>query len=371
MNIIRNICATVLLGGTVVFGLASSATATTAVPANFEPGSVSFPSTTRGFLLGTSPCSHAPCTALLTSTDAGRTWAGVPVPHVPFTSPSSSSSGGVSHVAFANASDGWVYGPSLWATRNGAQTWAQVNLGGPVFSLAASAHVVYAVVGSCFPNGSSCQRPALSLERAAVGSGNWGTVRGISGYGTSALLAVNGNYAWVALTPKKFGAELLWTTSDGGTKWRSLPDTCYQPSQAADLAGLASPGGNVVFELCAGNPGAGQEGKSVRLSSNGGTTSHLVSRLPLGGIAGAITTTGNRNVFVTAASGASDVYSSDNAGQTWATRTFNDGGAGLYDLHFTTPSFGAAIEGQPQLGPSADRLLLTTDGGATWSPVQS
>ena len=127
----------------------------------------------------------------------------------------------------------------------------------------------------------------------------------------------------------------------------------------------------MVFELCAGNPGAGQEGKSLRLSSNGGSTSHLVSRLPLGGIAAGITTTGNSSVFVTAASGASDVYSSDNGGRTWATRTFDDGGAGLYDLHFTTPSFGAAIEGQPELGPSADRLLVTTNGGAAWSPVES
>ncbi len=56
---------------------------------------------------------------------------------------------------------------------------------------------------------------------------------------------------------------MMWTTSDGGAKWHSLPDSCYQPAQATDLAGLASPGGNVVFELCAGDPGAGSEGKSL------------------------------------------------------------------------------------------------------------
>ena len=139
---------------------------------------------------------------------------------------------------FANASDGWVYGPSLWVTSNGAANWAQVDLGGPVFSLAASAGTVYAVVGFCFPSGNNCQRPELRLERAAVGSDSWQTVHGISGYGASALLTVSGNDAWVALTPHNFGAQLLWTTSDGGTTWRSLPDTCYQPSAAIDLAGL-------------------------------------------------------------------------------------------------------------------------------------
>ena len=373
MNIIRNICATVLLGGTVVLGMASAAGSATAapVPANFEPGSVSFPSTTTGFLLGTSPCAHGPCTALLTSVDAGKSWTRITAPHVPYASPSSSSSQAVSQVVFANASEGWLYGPSLWVTHNGASSWAREKPGGPVFSLAASDGVVYAVVGSCYPNSSNCQRPALQLERTAVGSDNWQVVPGISGYGASAMLTVNGNDAWVALTPRNFGAERLWTTSDSGATWRSLPDTCYQPAEATDLAGLASPGGDVVFELCAGNPGAGQEGKSLRVSSDGGTTSRLLSHLPLGGLASGIAVTGSRNVFVTAASGASDVYTSDNGGKTWSTRTFNDGGAGLNDFRFTTPSFGAAIEGQPQDGPSADRLLLTTNGGATWSPVES
>ena len=140
MNIIRNICATALLGGTVVFGMASAgmasagmasggmasgaaAAAAAPVPASFEPGSVSFPSTTTGFLLGTSPCAHGPCTALLTSGDAGSTWTRRPAPHVPYASPSSSSSQAVSHVVFADASNGWLYGPSLWVTHDGASSW--------------------------------------------------------------------------------------------------------------------------------------------------------------------------------------------------------------------------------------------------------
>jgi photosystem II stability/assembly factor-like uncharacterized protein len=74
-----------------------------------------------------------------------------------------------------------------------------------------------------------------------------------------------------------------------------------------------------------------------------------------------------KDVVVDAASGASLIYHSANGGATWATRSFDDGGAGLFDLQFATPALGAVVEGRPGLGASANRLLVTHDGGATWS----
>jgi photosystem II stability/assembly factor-like uncharacterized protein len=370
MTTFKNTCTALLISATAFLGLAQVASATP-VPTNFEPGSVSFVSASEGFLLGTSPCGHAPCTAVLATSDGGRTWTRVAAPGASFASTASRYPASVSQVVFANASDGWAYGNSLWATYNGARSWQRLNLGGPVFSLNSSARVAYALVGSCSPGANSCQTPILRLERSSVGSRSWQPVPGISRYGTSAIIAANGDNAWVSLAPRDHGPAMVWTTSDGGAKWHSVPDSCYQPSQAIDLAGLASPGGSVLFELCAGNPGAGQEGKSLRISNDGGSTSHLVSHLPLGGLAQGIAAVGSENVYVTAVSGASDVYSSVNGGKTWAARIFDDGGAGLTDIGFSTPSFGAAIEGQPAYGLSADRLLITDDGGATWVAVKS
>ena len=364
----RKVWAALAVGATAFFGIAPVVTAAP-VPSHFEPGSVSFISASKGFLLGTSPCAHAPCTALLETTNGGKQWAKVAGPGAPFASQASRSPQSVSQVVFANAADGWAYGESLWATYDGAASWQRVNLGGLVFSLASSAGVVYAVVGSCSPGVGGCQTPTLRLEMATIGSSSWQSVPGVAGYGSWALLAVSGGSAWVSLSPRHFGAALIWTSADGGANWHSLPDQCYQPKQATDLAGLASPGGSVVFELCAGDPGAGQEGKSLRVSSNGGSTTHLVSQLPLGGLASGIAVAGSQHVFVTAASGASDVYRSSNGGRTWATRTFNDGGAGLYDFRFVTPSFGVAVEGQPQDGSSS--LLVTNNGGVSWAVCAS
>jgi photosystem II stability/assembly factor-like uncharacterized protein len=121
--------------------------------------------------------------------------------------------------------------------------------------------------------------------------------------------------------------------------------------------------------LCAGNPGAGQEGKSLWESTNGGKSGHVVSQLPLGGLALSIAAPSRDDILVTAVSGASFVYRSTNRGSTWATHTFADGGSGFYDFAFATRSFGNTVEGSPADGPNDARVLETTDGGVTWSPV--
>jgi hypothetical protein len=361
-------CAVLLVGGT-AFATGGAALAAP-VPAHFEPGSVSFISASQGFVLGTSPCTTEPCRAVLVTTANGsKTWAATTAPAAPFASASSPSSGSVGKVLFANADDGWVYGPTLWATYNGAESWAKVKLGGPVYLLATSTQEVYAVVGNCSPSAHNCPAPTLRLERAAVGSAAWQTVAGVSGYGTTAVLTANSANAWVSFSPKGAGAVMIWRSANSGSTWQRLPNPCYEPSQATDLAGMASPGGDLLFELCAGNPGAGQEGKSLWASSNGGTSGHVVNQLPLGGLALGLAAPTKSDILVTAVSGASFVYRSTNGGLTWANHTFADGGAGFYDFAFVTPSFGDTVEGSPADGPNSARLLETSDGGATWSPV--
>jgi hypothetical protein len=363
------IACTVLLVSAAAFATGAEAVAAP-VPAHFEPASVSFISASKGFVLGTSPCTTAPCDAeLVTTNNGGKTWAASAAPLAPFALASSPSSPSVNQVLFANASDGWAYGPKLWATSDGSESWAKVSLGGPVYLLATSAHEVYAVVGNCSPSAHNCRAPTLRLERATVGSAAWHTVPGVSGYGTTAVLTANGSNAWLSFSPKSTGAVLIWRSSNSGNTWQRLPDPCYDPSQATDLAGMASPGSGQLFELCAGNPGAGQEEKSLWASSNGGRSGHVVGQLPLGGLAVSVAAPTAKVVLVTAVSGAGFVYRSTNGGATWATRTFADGGAGFYDFAFATASFGTTVEGAPVDGPNDDRLRETSNGGATWPPV--
>ncbi len=346
-----------------------------AVPSHFEPASVSFVTTSLGFVLGTSPCTRAPCTDLVSTSDGGRHWVELSAPRAAL----AVSAGGVpatgqravSKVVFANASDGVAYGPGLWSTTDGAATWSQVHIGRPVLTLAASGGFAEAVVESCDPQSARCSAPALHLERAAIGSGSWHVVAGVTGYSES-LLSLHASAGWVAMWPKKpYGAApAIWHTTDAGATWKRVPDHCFEPAQATDLAAMASPGGSLLFELCAGNPGAGQEGKEVLASTDGGATTHLAGRPPLGGLALGLAVASRRVLVVSASSGASVLYRSTNGGHTWTTSAMlSDGGAGLSDLAFVSPTEGVVIDGHPADAPFPDALLMTRDAGHTWSAV--
>lgn len=343
------------------------------VPARFDPVSVSFISASQGFVLGASSCARTRCTSLVATFDGGRSWVRLRAPGAalaPAPGAGASAPGAVSEVDFANASDGFAYGPGLWSTTNGAATWSQVRLGGPVLALAASGGFADAVVASCSPSNPGCSSPLLRLERAPVGSGPWRVVAGITGYDET-LLSLRGPEGWVAMWPRKpYSAPAsVWTTSDAGATWRRVPDHCFKPAQATDLAGLASPGGSLLFELCAGNPGAGQEGKEVLASADAGATAHVAGQLPPGGLAAGLAAASRRVLVVSASSGAGFLYRSGDGGRTWVMTRLVDGGSGLSGLAFITPAVGVVIDGHPGDAPFPDRLLMTRDGGTTWSAV--
>ena len=155
MKTTKNILIALVVGAPLIF--ASSGASGAPATGGFGPVSVSFVSPSQGFVLGTSPCAHAPCTSVLTTGNGGTSWsvrAALPasVPDPAASEPPS----GVSEITFANPSDGWVFGPLLWATTNGGAAWHQKKLGGPVLSLTAAGGYVYAVVASCYETSGSC-----------------------------------------------------------------------------------------------------------------------------------------------------------------------------------------------------------------------
>src|ERR1700692_4285304 len=112
-------------------------------PAGFEPNSVTFVSLEMGWVLGSAPCGSGTCLALVRTLNAGRTWSAVQAPPTLF-SPASAPDQGVSQVRFADAHDGWAFGPQLWSTHDGGAHWRESSLTG-VWSLEAAAGQVHAV----------------------------------------------------------------------------------------------------------------------------------------------------------------------------------------------------------------------------------
>ena len=318
-----------------------------------------------GFVLGQLPCVGGACRGSATgyglakTIDAGRSFTYVAqVPGDP------KNDAPISEVRFANLHDGWAFGPRLWATHDGGTTWNEVTEPGPVSDVEASAGVAYALVASCGT------KPCVQGDRlltTPAGQDAWTAISMPALPDGAGSIALHGKAIWVVDNGGQTGT---FDASADGISWHRLSNPC--PAAGADLAlvGVAPASASRLFLLCAGNPAAGSESKVVLLSLDGGATAHATPSAPArGGIAGMITVANDSVVAVSAASGATLIYRSPDVGLTWATPfDQGDGGRGLTDLGFTTPTQGVAIYGRPGDGQPS-QLLMTRNAGATWAPV--
>ena len=98
-----------------------------ALPADFQPRSVTFASPTEGWVLGSTACAAGRCAVIAHTLDAGRSWSRINAPTTTVDADARLATSGVSALRFADPLDGWAYGPDLWATHDGGTTWTQVR----------------------------------------------------------------------------------------------------------------------------------------------------------------------------------------------------------------------------------------------------
>jgi photosystem II stability/assembly factor-like uncharacterized protein len=320
------------------------------VPAHFAPQSFTAIGELIWWLLGPAPCTAAgakpPCAAILRTTDGGRNFTGIPAPQAPL-STSASAASGYSQLRFADASNGFAYGPDLYVTHDGGASWHPVDLGGTVTDLAISAGAVYATVESAQGGGRLVHSPAdrdawtTVTAAGAVSGGLWvqdSQVIVQSGIGTGA------------------GGNVL-VSNDGGQSFTAHP----APSPGLPCQ-FAAPEPPVVWAHCA----TGTESGVWRSTDNGaqftiaaGTGTSL--GLPNSAAFAAASAT-------TAVVGYKPLYRSSNGGVLWIP-VGPPGIAQWADLEFTDATHGIGLGYVGTLAPANEQLFYTTDGGQSYHLV--
>lgn len=330
-------------------------------PKGFEADSASFVSAQTGFVLGTRHCSELPCKALLEKTvDGGKTWTSVPVPAVSLVPTfTASPASAVSTVRFENATDGWLFGPSLWATTDGGAQWHQVSMSGKVIALAAADGVAFAATEPV--NGGLNQ---ARLYQNQAGGTTWAHVSGVA---PADALTVSGHSVWAGLAPS------MSTSTDSGKHWSKLPFSC--PAGRPDPTALAAASPADVALACT-NPAFPQPGfsqKNVYTSANGGRTFLLAGHPAEPGETGLLAMPPGQPqvITLTAISGASYLYQSASGGKTWQRTTYFDGGLSFRDLAYASATTGYLIHynGGPVIAYGKG-LMKTTNTGASWATVR-
>lgn len=316
---------------------------------------LSFTSAATGWLLGLpqpcgAPTNTAPsCPAILEHTsDGALSWQRRPVPAV-------AAQGELSHVRFADAADGWLYDPRLWATHDGGRTWRAVGLPAPVVALSARGGTSGTV---------------LAVLQAASGFQLWSSPTGRDGWhqvGAAATLPAPGSVQLVRSGPAQVylldvnpagaaGARAtLVASADGGAHLEQQVDPCAANSFSQSLA-VDSAGG--LWLACGPEPASGalQPGKELYRSTTGGRSWTGPLPLPGEGSLGSVTAATPTTALLTL--DRAPLLQSRDGGQTWQAVAPDRGDSGFFAGGWVDPEHAYVL--------TSGELWWTADGGAHW-----
>jgi photosystem II stability/assembly factor-like uncharacterized protein len=340
--------------------------------------SVTFVGAYTGWVLGqTMPRAQcdlpkAPDCLLLERTDlAGAKWhlAGAPPTHGP------SGATGVSQVRFLDTSNGWAFGPQLWATHDAGQIWTQIPTHGlRVTSLEARGQRVFAVLARCSGTGPGfaghCTR--FTVYSSPAGSDQWvpvpGPVPGAGHVATAAALVPNGTTAYL------IGPDgVLYGTSLTGGGWQPAAGTATAPVPLPCRPGAAQPDGqpsrallaataaNDLALLCTGSPAAGQQHKTLYSTQDGGRSWHRIGNAPSAGTATSLSGSPSGTLVIATSLG---IEVSTSSGARWSAARSSVPPGGFAYVGMTTAGQGVAVPA----GPGQHGIWFTYNGARTWRP---
>ncbi|HUY58428.1 MAG TPA: hypothetical protein VMV16_01845 [Solirubrobacteraceae bacterium] len=318
------------------FARARSFTTPGAVPAGFQPESFTAISEYSWWLLGTAPCGGHTCTVIVRTEDGGSTFTRIPAPPT----------GGVGNLRFANARDGYAFGPQLWTTHNGGRTWTEPHI--RANELAAADGYVYAL--------SSTGAPVESLMRSPVRRNAWTVAPGLSGREPRWLVGQGVGGLWVQGNTVIIQAgNRMLISNDQGRHFSHARGVVNAGDCGYDA--VADP--FAIWALCS----TGMAPDDILLSTNSGDTFTAAAQVP----DGPVDSFAAASSTVAVASGQGPLFRTTDGGASWSQVAVPS--AGWTYLGFTDATHGVALGNFGGGGHQHGRLYYTTDGGASYHEV--
>jgi hypothetical protein len=315
---------------------------------------LSFVDDIHGFALG--GFTPASITAILRTSDGGRRWktmASTPRPEA--------------HIQFSTPRLGWAYGPDLYVTTDGGQTWNPEHPGGRVGRLAVAGPSVWALVARC-PNGVTCRLGRLRISEDA--GRRWHTAPLPPAIHPDFVVDMQrrGTAGWILTSDYVVGEERseLVQTHDGGATWSEVDSPCMRKARAFGHSigpfifeeHLSPIDSSRVWLLCLTEPALGQNDGNLFLSIDGGMRWRS-SRVSPAGADLLLATVSLRAAWIADNSAAYELRRFSTLRETHGPVVATNRPPWI-GLQFVDPRHGWAAAG--------DRIYRTTDG-RRWLPV--
>jgi photosystem II stability/assembly factor-like uncharacterized protein len=295
------------------------------------------------WVLGNARCltGSGTCGAILRTTNGGSVFVGIPNPPV--------RASDVSQLRFANALDGYAFGPELWETADGGASWVNVPTPGQVTELEAADGEAYALVTGA----GSANSTSNEILTAPVGSRQWRQVPTPTPLGYGAQFAVSGPNLYVL---GGNGDLVLLYSTDQGAHFSQRVDPC-----TSGLGGSVTAAVNGSSTLWAACP-TGMMAEGL-LSTNGGVTWRIATQteefpnsLELAAASSSVALASPSYQTVSGA-----LVRTTNGGSTYAVVLSGSSSSTVSWVGFSDPSRAYAL--------LAGSLFESTDGGGTWRSV--
>jgi hypothetical protein len=275
--------------------------------------------------------------------------------------------------------DAFVYaGGGLFATHDNGAAWSKVPGAGNVVQVAALGGSVWDVRTKCafkfsFPEPNCPLEVSMSSDGGktwyldpAQPSGATGSPSRIFG---TYLVRVNGDLAYVISHPATYSHTIpMWVTDNAGRSWHLRYLHCGSVGPLYVYASAAPSG--ALWVMCAGQPSAGSQEKSISVSYNHGNTWSPLKSCPPGlcnGYLNGLDAVSGQVAYASA--NRSAVLVTHNAGKNWKTVGLIGnvtGARGPDQVYFFNARQGF-IAGSANPGSSPVAIWETDNGGRSWS----
>lgn len=362
-----------VLGGAVALAGAVSAAANgtqtaSLVPTGFKANSIAWASAQQGWVLGTAPCGAQTCSDVIGTTDGAKTWRLIGAVNAPIAQVGDPARPGITEIRFASLKVGWAFGPELFYTANGGQSWSSMPIpghGNQVLDLASNGAEAYAVVSTCKWMTGLCNNQPLSLWRTtAVTGSSWTRIPlDLPAYVTASVSAF-GTSVYV-VDPQLGKPDKFYASTDGRHfSSRSVP--CDKTPDIQLIQAVPTSKTDVAL-LCVGNPGFSKADKFVFRSTDTGKTYMYAGTMSAYGYQSELAASPSGNLAVASSSDGSFIYLNDSHKTAWTTQVaYSDGGRGWNDIVYLTNRDAWVVYSPVDYFSGIGKLYFTHDGGRTW-----